>query len=330
MGGLPAYTPMLAQIGPLPAPAEDDAWGHEMKWDGVRALAYIENSALKLISRSGKDVTVAYPELYALAGAVDGHDVVLDGEIVAFDDAGRPSFSALQPRMHQRRDERVRKLAQTTPVTYMLFDILHLDGDSSIALPYVQRRELLESVVSAGARWQVPAWFRDDGAHALELSRQLGMEGIVSKRLQSPYRPGRRTPEWTKVKNFRAQEAVIAGWTPGRGRRSSTIGSLLLGVHEGDQLLYAGNVGTGFTEDTLHELSEILAPLSRATSPFDGPVPREQAKDARWVDPVLVGEVQYAEWTPDGRLRHASWRGLRDDKDPRAITREAEPPQMAG
>ncbi|MEV7969877.1 non-homologous end-joining DNA ligase [Sphaerisporangium sp. NPDC088356] len=324
MGGLPAYTPMLAQLGPLPPPGEDDAWGHEMKWDGVRALAYVENSALRLISRTGKEVTVAYPELYALAGAVGGHDVVLDGEIVAFDEAGRPSFSALQPRMHQRREERVRKLAQTIPVTYMLFDILHVGTQSSIALPYVRRRELLEDIVSAGARWQVPAWFRDDGSHALDLSRRLGMEGIVSKRLQSPYRPGRRSPEWTKVKNFRAQEVVIGGWTPGRGRRSSTIGSLLLGVHKGDQLIYAGNVGTGFTEETLRELGSILAPLSRATPPFDAPVPREQARDARWVEPVLVGEVQYAEWTPDGRLRHPSWRGLRDDKSPENVTREPE------
>ncbi len=321
---------MLAQLGPLPPPGEDDAWGHEMKWDGVRALAYIEDAALRLISRNGKEVTVAYPELYPLAGAVGGHDVVLDGEIVAFDEAGRPSFSALQPRMHQRREERVRRLARTVPVTYMLFDVLHIGSEPSIALPYVRRRELLESVVSTGARWQIPAWFQDDGAHAMELSRRLGMEGIVSKRLQSPYRPGRRTPEWTKVKNFRAQEVVIGGWTPGQGRRSSTIGSLLLGVHENTRLVYAGNVGTGFTEETLRELGEILAPLERPASPFDGPVPREQARHAHWVDPALVGEVQYAEWTPDGRLRHPSWRGLRDDKSPENITREGEPPQLAG
>jgi bifunctional non-homologous end joining protein LigD len=321
---------MLAQLGPLPPPSEDDAWGHEMKWDGVRALAYIENSALRLISRTGKEITAAYPELYALAGSAGGHDVVLDGEIVAFDDAGRPSFSALQPRMHQRRPERVQKLAQTIAVTYMLFDVLHIGRESVIGLPYVQRRDLLENAVAAGARWQVPAWFRGDGTHALELSRQLGMEGVVSKRLQSPYRPGRRSPEWTKVKNFRAQEVVVGGWTPGRGRRAATIGSLLLGVHEGDRLVYAGNVGTGFTEETLRELSGILAPLARDTPPFDAPVPREQAKDARWVDPVLVGEVQYAEWTPDGRLRHPSWRGLRDDKPPHDITREGDPPQLAG
>ncbi|MET8140589.1 non-homologous end-joining DNA ligase [Sphaerisporangium sp. NPDC005288] len=320
---------MLAQLGTLPPPGDDASWGHEMKWDGVRALAYIENSALRLISRNGKEVTVAYPELYALAGAVGGHDVVLDGEIVAFDDAGRPSFSALQPRMHQRREERVRKLAQTIPVTFMLFDILHLDAEPAINLPYVQRRELLEDVVTAGARWQVPAWFHDDGAHAMRLSRQLGMEGVVAKRLQSPYRPGRRSPEWTKVKNFRAQEVVIGGWTTGRGRRSATMGSLLVGVYEAGRLVYAGNVGTGFTEETLRELGEVLGPLGRPACPFDDLVPREQARGAHWVDPVLVGEVQYAEWTHDRRLRHPSWRGLRDDKHPTEVTREGEPPQLA-
>ncbi|GII76425.1 ATP-dependent DNA ligase [Sphaerisporangium rufum] len=330
MGGLPTYAPMLAQLGPLPPAGEEEAWGHEMKWDGVRALAYVEDAALRLVSRSGKDVTVAYPELYPLAGAVQGRAVVLDGEIVAFDDAGRPSFSALQPRMHQRRAERVRRLAQQVPVTYMLFDILHLDGEPVIALPYVERRRLLEDTVAAGARWQVPAWFRDEGAHALELSRRLGIEGIVSKRLSSPYRPGRRSAEWTKVKNFRAQEVVIGGWTPGRGRRAATIGSLLVGVHEAGRLVYAGNVGTGFTEETLRDLAETLAPLARPRPPFDGPVPREQARDARWVEPVLVGEVQYAEWTHDGRLRHPSWRGLRDDKAPGSVTREAEPPRRAG
>ncbi|MEV6982784.1 non-homologous end-joining DNA ligase [Sphaerisporangium sp. NPDC051017] len=331
MGGLPAYTPMLAQVGPLPAPDVDQAWGHEMKWDGVRALAYVQNGALTLISRNGKDVTTAYPELYALAGAVGGRDVVLDGEIVAFDEAGRPSFSALQPRMHQRDPARVRHLVRAVPVTYMLFDVLHVGDEPVIALPYVERRALLEDIVTPGARWQVPAWFRDDGAHALSLSRRLGMEGVVSKRLLSPYRPGRRSPEWTKVKNFRAQEVVIGGWTPGKGRRSTTIGSLLLGVNEGDRLVYAGNVGTGFTEEALRELLAILAPLARDTSPFADEMPREQARDARWVEPVLVGEVQYAEWTPDRRLRHPSWRGLRDDKAPERVIREDPgPPQLAG
>ncbi|GII62637.1 ATP-dependent DNA ligase [Sphaerisporangium krabiense] len=322
---------MLAQPGPLPPPAVDEQWGHEMKWDGVRALAYVEDAALRLVSRNGRNVTTAYPELYPLAGAVGRRDVVLDGEIVAFDEAGRPSFSALQPRMHQRDPARVRHLVATVPVTFMLFDVLHVGADPAIGLPYVERRALLEEVVSAGARWQVPAWFHDDGVHALGLSRRLGMEGIVSKRLSSPYRPGRRSPDWTKVKNFRAQEVVIGGWTPGKGRRAATIGSLLLGVHDGGRLVYAGNVGTGFTEETLRDLLEVLRPLERDTSPFADEVPREQAREARWVDPELVGEVQYAEWTPDHRLRHPSWRGLRGDLAPGQVTREDPgPPPMTG
>ncbi|MDH2424279.1 non-homologous end-joining DNA ligase [Sphaerisporangium sp. TRM90804] len=331
MGALPAYTPMLAQAGPLPPPGDEDAWGHEMKWDGVRVLAYVQDSALRLISRNGKEVTAAYPELYPLAGSVGGHDVVLDGEVVAFDEAGRPSFSVLQHRMHKRRADQVQRLAQAVPVTLMLFDVLHVGTEPVVALPYAERRELLESIVTPGARWQVPVWFRDDGAQALELSRRLGIEGIVSKRLRSPYRPGRRSPDWTKVKNVRAQEVIVVGWTPGQGRRASTIGALLLGVHEGGRLVYAGNVGTGFTDETLQDLGRLLAPLARATVPVDGPVPREQTRNARWVEPVVVAEVQYAEWTVEGRLRHASWRGLRDDKEPADVIREeTEPPQMAG
>ncbi|MEO3812169.1 non-homologous end-joining DNA ligase [Sphaerisporangium sp. B11E5] len=330
MGELPTYTPMLAQLGAPPPPGEDDEWGHEMKWDGVRVLAYAEGSALRLISRNGRDVTATYPELYPLAGATGGRDVVLDGEIVAFDEAGRPSFSVLQHRMHQRHDERIRHLVASVPVTLMLFDVLHVGAEPVIGVPYTGRRELLEDIVAPGARWQVPVWFRDDGPHALELSRRLGIEGVVSKRLRSVYRPGRRSPDWIKVKNVRTQEVVVGGWSTGQGRRASTMGALLVGVYESGRLAYVGNVGTGFTDETLRELGALLAPLERPTSPFDPPVPREQARTAHWVDPVLVGEVQYAEWTPDARLRHPSWRGLRDDKPPTEVTRESEPPQLAG
>jgi bifunctional non-homologous end joining protein LigD len=218
----------------------------------------------------------------------------------------------------------------TIPVTLMVFDVLHVGATSVVGLPYTERRELLEHIVVPGARWQIPVWFRDDGAHALELSRRLGIEGVVSKRLRSPYRPGRRSPDWIKVKNVRTQEVVVAGWSTGQGRRAATMGALLLGVHENGRLVFVGNVGTGFTDDTLRELGALLAPLECPDPPFDPPVPREQARNAHWVRPVLVGEVQFAEWTPDGRLRHPSWRGLRDDKSPAEVTRETEPPQLAG
>jgi bifunctional non-homologous end joining protein LigD len=319
MAPLPTYAPMLAQLGSLTS-VRGDAWAVEMKWDGVRALVYLEGGAVRLMSRNGKDITVAYPELQLMAGASGGRATVLDGEIVAFDEAGRPSFGALQPRMHQRNPAKVAELTRAVPVTFMAFDLLHLDSTSTVALPYTDRRELLERTVRPGFRWQVPVWFHDHAEGALDSSRQLGLEGVVCKRLSSPYRPGRRSAEWTKIKNVTTVEVVIGGWKPGAGRRAGTIGSLLLGSYDGDgRLLFIGHVGTGFTQAMLHDLSERLAPLERPDPPFAVPVPREHARDAHWVEPLLVGEVQYAEVTGDGRLRHPSWRGLRPDRDPAEV-----------
>ncbi|MDF5754179.1 non-homologous end-joining DNA ligase [Spongiactinospora sp. TRM90649] len=332
MSGLPLYAPMMAVLGALP-PA-GDRWAFEMKWDGVRALAYVEGGAVRLVSRSAKDITVAYPELHMLGGAVGGRDLVLDGEIVAFDEDDRPSFEALQPRMHQRRPARIAELVNAVPVTYLLFDVLHVGTEAVVGRPYTERRELLEEIVTPGARWQVPVWFsgRGSGEQAVDLSRQWRLEGVVAKRLDSPYRVGRRSAEWTKVKNLRTQEVVIGGWKPGAGRRAGTIGSLLLGVRDATgHLLFAGHVGTGFTEAALRDLAARLAPLTREDSPFDGPVPREHAREARWVEPMLVGEVRFGEWTGDGMMRHPSWRGLRSDKDPADVRREnGDPGRRAG
>ncbi|MFI6787260.1 non-homologous end-joining DNA ligase [Nonomuraea sp. NPDC050383] len=320
MGRLPTYRPMLAQLGRLPPPAQHDLWSAEMKWDGVRGLAYVEAGALRLMSRNGRDVTPAYPELYPMAGAVGGRDVVLDGEIVAFDDSGLPSFGALAARMHQRRPMRIAELVRTVPVTYMIFDVLHVDDRSAIRLPYDERRELLEGLVRPGFRWQTPVAFLGDPRAALDASHRLGLEGVVVKRRDSPYRPGGRGPEWTKVKNFSHLEVVIGGWKPGAGRRAGGIGSLLLGAYDpGGRLMYVGHVGTGFTDAMLVALREDLTPLERPSSPFGQPVPREYARDARWVEPRLVGEVRYADVTGDGRLRHPSWRGLRPDRSPEEV-----------
>ncbi|TMR10015.1 hypothetical protein ETD86_41330 [Nonomuraea turkmeniaca] len=313
---LPAYAPMLAQLGTL-ASVQGAGWAVEMKWDGVRALAYLEDGAVRLMSRNGKNITPAYPELQLMAGATGGRATVVDGEIVAFDEAGRPSFEALQPRMHQRNPAVVAGLARTVPVTFMAFDILHLEEATTAPLPYTERRKLLEGTFTPGYRWQVPTWFADDAGHAFDSSRQLGLEGVVCKRMGSPYRPGKRSGEWTKVKNVSTVEVVIGGWRPGAGGRSGTIGSLLLGAYdEGGRLLYVGHVGTGFTQAMLRDLRERLAPLERPDPPFDEPVPREHARDALWVEPLVVGEVQYAEVTGDGMLRHLSWRGLRPDREP--------------
>ncbi|HUR06524.1 MAG TPA: non-homologous end-joining DNA ligase [Nonomuraea sp.] len=319
MAQLPVYAPMLAQLGSLPS-VRGDEWAVEMKWDGVRALVYLEDRGVRLMSRNGKDVTMAYPELQLMAGASGGRAAVFDGEIVAFDEAGRPSFGALQPRMHQRHPAKVAELVRAVPVTFMAFDLLHLGSTSTVSRPYTERRELLEQVLTPGFRWQVPVWFHDHAERALRSSRRLGLEGVVCKRLSSPYRPGRRSSEWTKVKNLTVVEVVIVGWKSGAGRRAGTIGSLLLGAHDQDgRLLFVGHVGTGFTEAMLNDLYERLTPLERPEPPFDVPVPREHTRDAHWVEPRLVGEVRYAELTVDGRLRHPSWRGLRPDREPDQI-----------
>ncbi|MFG1701896.1 non-homologous end-joining DNA ligase [Nonomuraea sp. M3C6] len=328
---LPAYAPMLAQLGTLTSVQGAD-WAVEMKWDGVRALAYVEDGAVRLMSRNAKDITPAYPELQLMAGATGGHAAVIDGEIVAFDETGRPRFEALQPRMHQRHPTAVAELAGAVPVTYMAFDLLHLDAASVVSRTYIERRELLESTLTPGYRWEVPVWFADHAARAFDSSRELGLEGVVCKRMGSPYRPGRRSSEWTKVKNVRTVEVVIGGWKPGGGRRAGMIGSLLLGAYDGlGRLVYVGHVGTGFTEAMLRDLRERLAPLERPDPPFDVPVPREHARDTRWVEPRVVGEVQYAEVTGDGMLRHPSWRGLRPDREPdEASTTEILPPGRDG
>ncbi|MGN9839421.1 non-homologous end-joining DNA ligase [Nonomuraea sp. H19] len=327
---LPAYAPMLAQPGTLTS-VQGTEWAVEMKWDGVRALAYIESGAVRLMSRNGNDMTPGYPELQLMAGATGGHPAVIDGEIVAFDEAGRPSFGALQPRMHQRHPAAVAELVKAVPVTFMAFDILHLDDASSVPLPYTARRDLLENTFTPGYRWEVPVWFADDARHALRSSRQLGLEGVVCKRLASPYRPGKRTGEWLKVKNVSTVEVVIGGWQPGGGRRSGTIGSLLLGAHDRrGRLLYVGHVGTGFTEAMLRDLHARLTPLERPDPPFAEPVPREHARGAHWVEPQVVGEVQYAAVTADGMLRHPSWRGLRPDCAPADATTADLLPQHPG
>ncbi|MFD0362933.1 non-homologous end-joining DNA ligase [Nocardia sp. GCM10030253] len=316
MTRLPYYAAMLATAGALPE--DGSQWNYEVKFDGVRATGYI-GSELRLMSRNDKDITAAWPELADIAPA--DPPFVVDGEIVAFAADGRTSFEALQPRMHQRNPAMIRALTQSVPATYMIFDLLHIGDRSLIDLPYRQRRELLERLDLRGRRWQVPPRLAGTGADILAESKRLGLEGIVCKRLDSPYLPGRRSPLWIKVKNTADQEVVIVGWRPGTGRRAGTIGSLLMAVNDDTGTLrYIGNVGTGFTQATLADLQARLQPLQRSTATVDAAV-----KDAIWVEPGVVGEVAFTEWTSDGRLRHPSWRGLRPDKSPREVTREPQP-----
>jgi bifunctional non-homologous end joining protein LigD len=321
---LPVIAPMLATAGELPTAAVEDDWAFEMKWDGVRAVGYVDDGALRLRSRNDRDITDGYPELRGLAEELAGRQVILDGEIVAFDQAGRPSFELLQRRMHLRDAPRVRRLAGELPVAYLVFDVLHVDGASQLHRPYVERRVTLTSLDLHAARCQVPPAFDGDGAAAVSASREGGLEGVVAKRLRSPYRPGQRSGDWVKVKHHQMQEVVLVGWQPGEGRRSGGIGALLLGVHDADGTLrYAGQVGTGFTDATLADLLRRLRPLQRKSSPLHGPLAAKDTAGVHWVTPRLVGEVLFSEWTRDGRLRHPVWRGLRADKSPADVVRES-------
>ena len=307
-----APLPMLATAAALPD--DDAAWGYEFKWDGVRAVAALRRGRLTLFSRKGTDITVRYPEVARLPDALAGHDGIVDGEIVAMDDRGRPDFGALQTRMHRTGPE-VPRMAAANPVTYLVFDLLAWDDERLLDLPYAERRARLDALGIAGHRWVPTPWFRGGGAGVLAASEENGLEGIVAKRLESPYRPGLRSPDWRKIKNFRTQAVVVGGWRPGQGRRAGTIGSLLVGVPDDEgRLVYVGHVGTGFSDQDLRDLQRMLT--GRSTSPFAGTLPREITRDAHWVEPDLVGEVAYAVWTADNRLRHPAWRGIRDDLEP--------------
>lgn len=311
--------PMLATPGVLPATA---GWAYEFKWDGVRALVAVDGSRVVIRSRRGNDVTVSYPELAALGEPLGGHRVLLDGEVVAIGAHGRPDFARLQRRMHVGDPAAAARLAGSTPVCFLAFDVLHLDGRSTRELPYLRRRELLEALPVPDRNAAVPPSFPGPGQAVLDAARDQGLEGVVAKQADASYLPGRRSRSWVKVKLVRHQEVVVGGWRPGGGRRAGTIGSLLLGVPEGGALRYAGHVGTGFSASVLADLQARLAPLVTDRSPFDPAPPPADSRDAVWVRPEIVGEVGYSEWTPDGRLRHPTWRGLRPDKVPGEVIRE--------
>jgi len=315
--------PMLATPGALPS--RDDTWGFEFKWDGVRTIAYVEAGRTRLMSRNDRDITVSYPELRRAGEMLGSRAAVLDGEIVAFDPHGRPSFGMLQQRMHVTEPARARQLAERVPAVLLVFDVLFLEGRSTIDLAYTERRRLLDTLPLDGPHLNAPPWFEGGGGDVLRAAIDQGLEGVVAKRLASTYQPGRRSPDWIKVKHVRTQEVVVGGWAPGQGRRSSTMGALLLGVPGSDGLTYVGRVGTGFSDETLADLTSTLRELERETSPFAAPIPPRQAAGAHWVEPRLVGEVSFSEWTHEGRLRQPVWRGLRPDKSVADVQREAWP-----
>jgi bifunctional non-homologous end joining protein LigD len=321
--------PMMAKLAELPR--DESRWAYEIKWDGVRAITYCQAGRVTITSRNLRDVTSQYLELRALGRELGSREAVLDGEIVAYDDEGRPNFGLLQRRMHVASESTVRRLMKSLPVVYMVFDVLYLDGRSTMDLPYTERRALLDGLRLSGAHWQTPANHLGDGAAMLEASREQGLEGIIAKRLDSRYEPGRRSGAWLKVKNRPSQEVVVGGWLPGQGRRSQRIGSLAVGYYDAtredaerrgaeQRLLYAGNVGTGFTEYDLDRLARLLDPLRREETPFAGR--RQPPKGTIFVEPRLVVEVEFAEWTRTRTLRAPSYKGLRDDKDPQDVVLE--------
>jgi bifunctional non-homologous end joining protein LigD len=314
--------PMLARAGRLPA--DERGWVYEIKWDGVRAIAYSRPGELRLESRNLKEITGRYPELGRLNRALSSHAAILDGEIVAFDEQGRPSFAALQHRMHVGSSAQAKRLAKASPVTYMIFDLLWLDGHSLMALRYEQRRELLEALALSGEAWQTPEHLQGRGKDVLKATAEQGLEGVVAKRLDSLYEPGARPTSWVKVKNVGRQELVIGGWLAGAGKREQRIGALLVGVYEPDRAFrYAGRVGTGFSESELDRLAKLLAPLQRDSSPFTAG--EKPPREAVFVEPQLVAEIEFTEWTARGSLRHPSYKGLRDDKAATEVAREDTP-----
>ncbi|MFC3774880.1 ATP-dependent DNA ligase [Mycolicibacterium holsaticum] len=294
--------PMLSKEGSV-ARLKAGQWAFEGKWDGYRVIVDADQGRLTVRSRRGRDVTGEFPQFESLAADLAEHHVILDGEAVALDESGVPSFSEMQNR------------ARSTRVEFWAFDILHLDGRSLLRAKYSDRRKILEALAEGGGLI-VPDTLPGDGPEALEQARKKRWEGVVAKKRDSTYQPGRRSSSWIKDKLWNTQEVVIGGWRQGEGGRSSGIGSLMLGIPAKGGLKFVGRVGTGFTDKALTELKKTLKPLETDESPFNDRLPRQDAKGVTFVRPELVGEVRYSERTSDNRLRQPSWRGLRPDKEP--------------
>jgi bifunctional non-homologous end joining protein LigD len=316
--------PMLATLTDVEHFGDDTDWAFEMKWDGVRTIAYLAGGRVQLLSRRGRDDTAAYFDVADDLAKLDVQTAILDGEVVVLDRAGRPQFGLLQHRINLTKPVDIQRVATSYPAQLMLFDILELNGKSLLRETYLARRAVLEELVQPrpGSRIQVPPIFEGDLSAALDTSSQLRLEGVVAKRRTSTYQPGQRSRNWLKIKLHKAQEVVIGGWRPGQGRRDRGVGSLLVGIPTPDGLHYLGRVGSGFNDYQLDEIHALLTPLASKTSPFVD-VPREDARDANWVTPSLVGEVTYGELTEPGRLRHPVWKGIRTDKAPEEVSWEA-------
>ncbi len=285
---------MKAALGDMPPDAHDDEWAYEIKWDGYRTLAFVDDGRVRLQSSNGLDVTVKYPELAVFGESVNAPSAIIDGELLVLDSNGHPNFGLLQQHSAQ--------------VVFYPFDVLQIAGTDTVSLPYEQRRALLESLVEPGSNWMVPAFRIGDGAALYEVTAAQGMEGIMAKRLGSPYLPGKRSPNWRKVKHRVQVEVVVGGFNQGTGNRSSTFGALLVGVPDDDgSLRFAGGVGTGFDQKLLESLSKTLKSLVTKECPFNKLPPKSYLAGATWVRPELRALVEIAEFTNEGHVRHASF-----------------------
>lgn len=297
-------------------------WAAEIKWDGMRIQAAITRSpdsgggkpAMTLRSSNGRDVTGSFPELAGLAMALEA-DAVLDGEVVVFD-GDRPSFGRLQQRIHVDRPHP--SLVEAHPVVYIVFDLLMLDGNSLVGLPYETRRRLLNDLLPDGTNWSTPPFLDDDAETLLQLAADRDLEGIVVKRLDSIYESGSRSSAWRKIKIRRRQEFVVGGWLEGQRSLENRLGSLMVGVWADGRLVMAGRVGSGLTEVERSRLEKLLVVTDEP--PFAEIPPLD--KRPVWVEPTVVVEVEYGEWPADGQLRHPVYRGLRIDRDPADVFRE--------
>jgi bifunctional non-homologous end joining protein LigD len=309
--------PMLAS--PTTSVPRGAEWLHEVKWDGMRVLADVHAGRLALTSRNGNDATASFPELDGLKDTYD--DLLLDGEVVAFH-AGKPSFAALAERMHVQERRRAERLAATNPVTFIVFDLLRLFGQDLTGQPLSARRKLLESLDLHGPHWQVPPVY-DDGAELFEATRAEGLEGVVSKRRNSPYLAGRRSADWVKIPHRRSVSAVIGGWRPEQTNDTGRLGAVLLGVPGPDGWRYAGKMGSGIAGAAQRRLTDLLAPLRADTPPFCDAVPTLDARGATWVRPEVVVEARVLGWTREGRLRQPAYLGVRTDVTPEDLLADA-------
>ncbi len=308
---------MLATSGALPS--DPSGWAFEYKWDGVRALCFHDGNVTRLFARSGREITRSYPELQSLGIARGSESVVLDGEIIALDDTDRPSFGKLQTRMHVVRPSEA--LVRSTPVWFVLFDILYRNGESLISKSYEERREMLLDTTIAGPYWQVTPSTVGEGAAMLAAAGDVGIEGLVAKRLDSQYLPGKRSTSWLKVKIVHRQEFVVGGWVNQAGSDADNrVGSLLVGYNDCHHTLrYAGRVGSGFSNEDHARLVQKLSKLSGRDNPFGERVPLD---GVRFVRPKLVVDVEFRRWPSDGLLQHAAFKGIRNDKDASDVVME--------